>query len=362
MTSVVGTVEAVRALAPLIRAQADAIEAERCLSARVVSALTEAGVFQSFIPRALGGAEIDPVTFCRVVEELARADGSTGWCGLLCGSYGIFGGLLPEAAAGEIYAEPGAIVAGALAPNGIARVVDGGYQLKGRWSFGSGISHSTWVLGGCRVFDGEAPRLTPRGRPELRLLFFPRSEVEIIDTWRVGGLRGTGSHDYQVRDLFVPSERSCWFSEQPVQPGPLYRLPYITLSTSLMAGVALGIARHALDALAELAAAKTPARSQSTLREHPLAQAQIGEAEGLLRAGRAFVYETLEAAWESVRCGDRYGWEQHGLLRLAGTRRPARRSRRSTWRSGRAGPARSTSRARSSAACATSARPPSTTC
>jgi indole-3-acetate monooxygenase len=319
MSATAAPVEAVRALAPLIGEHAEVIERERCLAEPVVKALTEAGVFRLFIPRALGGAEADPVTFCRVVEELATADGSTGWCTMLCGSYGHFSGLLPEAAAREIYGDPDAIMAGALAPKGIARVVAGGYRVSGRWSFGSGITHSTWVLGSCRVFDGDAPRLTPRGTPDMPLLFFPRSDVEIVDTWQVGGLRGTGSHDYQVRDLFVPAHRACWFTGKPVQPGPLYALPYITLSTALMAGVALGIARHALDALEALAAVKTPARSQAVLRESPLAQAQIGEAEGLLRAGQAFVYRTLEAAWDAVQRAGRLGREQHGLLRLAGT-------------------------------------------
>jgi alkylation response protein AidB-like acyl-CoA dehydrogenase len=282
MTATAASVEAVRALAPLISEHADSIESERCLPESVVGAMRDAGVFRSFIPRALGGTEADPVTFCRVVEELARADGSTGWCAMLCGSYGLFGGLLPAAAAREIFADPDAIVAGSLAPTGTARAVAGGYQLSGRWSFGSGIAHSTWVLGGSRVLDGDAPRQTPRGTPEVRLLFFARSDVEIIDTWHVGGLRGTGSHDYRVQDLFVPDHRTCWFTEEPVELGPLYALPLIALSTALMAGVVLGIARHALDALEELAAVKTPARAQIVLREDPVARAKIGEAEGLL--------------------------------------------------------------------------------
>jgi alkylation response protein AidB-like acyl-CoA dehydrogenase len=313
------TVESVRLLAPLIGGQADAIESTRCLPGSVVAALRDAGVFRAFIPRVLGGAESDPVTFCRVVEELARIDGSTGWCSMLCGSYGLFGGLLPTTAAREIFADQDVIMAGSLAPSGTACAVDDGYKLTGRWSFGSGITHSTWVLGGCRVLDGDVARLTPRGTPELRLLFFPRSDVEIIDTWHVGGLRGTGSHDYQVQDLFVPAHRSCWFTEQPVEPGPLYTLPLITMSTALMAGVVLGIARHALDTLEGLAAVKTPARAQTVLREDPVARVRIGEAEGLLRAGQAFVYRTLDEVWDVVRREGHLGQEQHGLLRLAGT-------------------------------------------
>jgi alkylation response protein AidB-like acyl-CoA dehydrogenase len=153
----------------------------------------------------------------------------------------------------------------------------------------------------------------------VRLLFFPRSDVEIIDTWHVGGLRGTGSHDYRVQDLFVPAHRTCWFTEEPVEPGPLYTLPLITMSTALMAGVVLGIARHALDALEELAAVKTP-RAQTVVREDPVARVRIGEAEGLLRAGQAFLYRTLEETWDIVRREGHLGQEQHG--RVIRTLRP----------------------------------------
>jgi len=311
--------EAVRAIVPTISERATSIESERRLPDAVVRALIQAGVFKLFVPRALGGGETDPVITCRVVEELSSVDGSTGWVSMLCGSYGLLSGLLPDEAAREIYADPGAIVAGSLPPNGLARTVPGGYSVSGRWPMASGINHSTWVLGNCRVFEGDTPRMTPSGTPALRVLFFPRSEVDIIDTWDVAGLRGTGSHDYQVQDLFVPAHRACGLVDEPVNPIPLYGLPYVTIATVLMASVAMGIARHALDVLEHLASTKVPSRLQTPLREHAYAQSKIGEAEGLLRAGRAFVYQTLEEAWDTVREGRRLTWAQHGLLRLAGT-------------------------------------------
>jgi alkylation response protein AidB-like acyl-CoA dehydrogenase len=319
MTATATSLEAVRALFPLIGKHAHVIEQERCLPEPVVRALTEAGVFRLLVPQALGGAEADPVTVCQIVEELSKADGSTGWCAMIGASYGLFGGLLPEEAAREIYTDPGSIVAGALRPNGIAHAVAGGYHVSGCWPFGSGITHSTWGLGACRVFDGETLRLTPSGAPELRLLFFPAAELEIIDTWHVVGLRGTGSHDYEVKALFVPAHRACWFSQPPVQPGPLYTLPVIALFAPLIACVSLGIARHALDELQALASVKKPVRAETVLRDTPQIQAQIGEAEGLLRAGRAFLYEAVAAAWDTARRGQRLSWEQRGLLWLAAT-------------------------------------------
>lgn len=318
MTAVAPGAEAARALAPLIQERAEQIETGRRLPEPVVRALIEAGFFKLLVPRAFGGADADPLTFCRVVEELAHADGSAGWVTMLCGSYGMLGGLLPEEAGREIYSAPDAVVAGALAPNGVARVVTGGYRVTGRWSYGSGIHHSTWILGGCQLFDGDTPRLLPSGKPDMQLLFFPRSDVEIVDTWHTTGLRGTGSNDYQVQDVFVPARRACRLADEPIQPGPLHRLPYVPTTVNLMAGVALGIARRALDELEELAAVKTHARSETLLREHASAQIQIGEAEGLLRAGQAFVYQTLADAWETAKRGERIDWKQHGLLRLAG--------------------------------------------
>src|SRR5215213_9832300 len=155
MTSTVVSLDEARALAPLIDAHADAIESERQLPEAVVRALVGAGVFRLLVPRCFGGAEVDPVTACRVVEALGAADGSTGWCAMVGSTFGLFGGLLPEQAAREIYAAPHAFVAGAFRPSGIERAVPGGYRLSSRWSFWSGIGHCTWGFGSCRVFEGD---------------------------------------------------------------------------------------------------------------------------------------------------------------------------------------------------------------
>jgi indole-3-acetate monooxygenase len=318
MTITTTVVDTVRALAPLIRDHVASIDADRRLPEPIVRALIDAGVFKLWVPRAFGGADADPLTLFQVVEELARADGSTGWVTTLIGSYGMLGGLLPEEAGQEIYAAPDAAVAGTLALLGDARVVDGGYRVSGRWPYASGIWHSTWVLGGCRLLDGETPRLRPDGQPDGVILFFPRAKVEIVDTWHTTGLRGTGSNDYEVHDVFVPARRACSRTDEPAQPGPLHTLPYVPVTICIMAGVALGIARRALDELEDLAAVKPFARSETTLGQNAPSQVQIGEAEGLLHAGRAFVCQALSDAWETVQRGERISWKQHGLLRLAG--------------------------------------------
>jgi alkylation response protein AidB-like acyl-CoA dehydrogenase len=319
MTIAACTVEAVRSLASTIREHADSIDRERCLSKPVVRGLVEAGVFRMLVPRSLGGDEIEPMTACRVVEEVASHDGAVGWCAMIGASTGHFAGLLPAAGAREIYADRDVVLAGTFRPTGVAVAVDGGYRVTGRWPFASGIMHSSWLMGGCRIQDGDRARLTASGAPVTKLMFLPRADANVLDTWHTGGLRGTGSHDFEVHDVFVPARRSMWFTDLPVERGSLYSLPAISFFATLIASVSLGIARHALEAFKALAGMKTPTGSGDLLRASPVAQSQLGQAEGLLRAGRAFLFESLADAWEVARRGEPLSWEQRGLLWLSAT-------------------------------------------
>jgi indole-3-acetate monooxygenase len=313
------TLAAVSDLAPLIAQHADAAERERQLVRPVVDALVNAGVFRLLLPPALGGAGVSPLEFWEVVEAVSTVDGSTGWCVMISGCYGHFAGLLPPPAATEIFGEPGAVVAGTFRPNGVARAVAGGYQVSGQWPLASGCSHATWLVGGCRLLDGDQPRLTPVGRPELRLVFLPVGDATILDTWHTAGLRGTASHDFVVHDRVIPAHRTCWFTHAPTRSEPLYRLPALAFFVACIAAVPLGIARHALALFTALAGAKTPTYGQTLLREKAAGQLAVGQAEGLVRAGRAFLRETLRDAWATVTGGTAVSWEQRGLLWLAST-------------------------------------------
>jgi alkylation response protein AidB-like acyl-CoA dehydrogenase len=319
MTVAASTLDSVRALAPTIREHADRMEQERRLPDAVVRGLIDAGVFRMLMPCSLGGDEIDPMSACRVVEEVATQDGAAGWCAMIGACNSHFGGLLPAEGAREVFADRNVVLAGTFRPTGVAEAVDGGYRVMGRWPFASGIMHSNWLMGGCRIMDGDSPRLTATGAPVLKLMFLPRAEGQVLDTWHTGGLRGTGSHDFEVKDVFVPATRALWFADPPVERGPLYRFPAIALFSPLIAAVSLGIARHALEAFKELAGVKKPIWSQDLLRARPVAQSQLGEAEGLLRAGRAFLFESLGDAWEVTRRREPLSWEQRGLLRLSAT-------------------------------------------
>ena len=153
----------------------------------------------------------------------------------------------------------------------------------------------------------------------MRLMFFPACSCEILDTWHSIGLRGTGSHDYTVTDLFVPAARSLSFREPPSAPGPLYALPTIALFGAVLAAVPLGIARHAIDILTELAGTKIATRSQQALREDATMRGDLGRAEALLRSGRAFLYEALDQAWQVVTAGETLSVTQRATMWLAST-------------------------------------------
>jgi alkylation response protein AidB-like acyl-CoA dehydrogenase len=307
---------AARALAPEIRAAADQIERDRRLPLPIVDALAEAGIFRMQVPRALGGGEVDPITQMDVLEELSCADGSVGWVASIGSGTAYCTGFLSPEAGQVIYGrDPNAIMGGIFAiPAGRALAVGGGYRVTGRWPFASGCQHCTWLVGTSVVYDGETPRLDENGEPITRVMIFPAAEATILDTWYTAGLRGTGSHDIAVTDLFVPQAFSFWWTDGPSYPGPLYTGRYFLLAH---AAHALGLARRAIDTLVELAQRKTPNRTKSLLRDRPLAQMQVAQAEALVQSARLFAWETTARIWEHVSAGGGLTDRQRALARLA---------------------------------------------
>jgi len=308
------------ALAPRIAAAADTIERERRLPPDLVQALVATRVFRMCIPAALGGAEVPPATMVRVLETIARADGSAGWSAMIGATSGVAGAYLAPEVAREIYAPPAAITGGAFAPQGRAKVVDGGYRVGGRWPFASGCEHCTWLMGGCVIFDGDGIRRLPSGAPDARLMLFPPGEARILDTWTVAGLRGTGSHDIVVEDRFVPAARSfSLVTDRPHHRGPLYAFPVFGLLALGIVSVALGIARAAIDALVALAGAKTPTHSRRVLAERATVQVHVAEAEALFAAARAFVFDAIDEAWTRAQAEGDIELRHRVRLRLAAT-------------------------------------------
>jgi indole-3-acetate monooxygenase len=309
--------EAAQALTPRVRAARGDIERQRTLPADLVEAMTEAGCFRLWLCRALGGPELSFAEFLPVIEELARADGSVGWCAMIAAVWSRLSGNVAEDVGREIFA-PGNRLAGSVNPTGKAVAAPGGYRVSGRWSFGSFIQHSHWTVGNSIVYDGDSPRRDAQGAPEIRFMIFPTAAVNIIDNWHVSGLRGTGSSDFQVSDLFVPEAHAPpAFTAAPLQPGTLFRTPLITTFAATLPCVSLGVARAAIEAFTELAEGKTPMGSATRLREKPMAQADLGRAEAHVRAGRAFLLAAMEEIWAVAAAGQAPTMRQRAIARLA---------------------------------------------
>jgi indole-3-acetate monooxygenase len=309
---------AARDLTPAIRAVRTDIDRDRTLPAPLVKQMAEAGFFSIWLAQSLGGPELTTLDFLRIIEELSRADGAVGWCAMVSAGYSRLSGYLSDAVAQEIFGDGSTIVAGTINPTGKAVAVPGGFRVSGRWNFGSFIRASTWTVGSSVIYENDSPRRGPDGAPDMRLMLFPTSDIEILDTWHVGGLRGTGSHDFRVNDLFVPEERAiAAFTAKPVRSGTLFAAPFITVFAMALASVPLGIARAAIDAFVDLAEGKTPIGSALRLREKASAQADVGKAEALLRSARAFLVESLHSVWDTVASGHMPSVPQRATARLA---------------------------------------------
>jgi indole-3-acetate monooxygenase len=314
--------EIARALAPRIRERAAEIEAARQLPADLVAELANARLFKVAIPEAEGGLGADILTALRVIEEVARADGSTGWCvAMAVNTFRASAQLAPDVRRELFFSDPVGLSAGSARERGRAVAVPGGYRVTGHWFFASGCMHSHLLHGACRVFDGDTPRLRPNGDQEIRIAFFhPKSLVRIIDTWNVSGLRGTGSHDIAVDDLFVPDERTFSALDRRARvTGAMNRIHGFDLAGCGFCCVGLGVARAAIDAFVDLATVKIPRSSSDLLRERVMVQAQVGEAEALLRSGRAFLFDAVGEMWETAVAGEPVTERQRSDLRLAMT-------------------------------------------
>jgi len=297
-------------------AERDHIEASRRLPADLTQELARAGFFRIFLPEAYGGLDLTPMAAMEVFEELARADASVAWCVWNGNTHWTTAQLAPEAAR-TIHADPAVVTANSTRASGQAQVVPGGYRVNGRWSLVSGCELGTWMVLLCVVHEGGKPRLTPAGAPETRFMILPSTECEIIDTWTVGGLRGTGSHDVVVRDCFVPSSYGSAFTDPHFLPEPRYRIPPFSRVIPGLGAMALGIARTAIETLTEIAVEKTPQRTTQTLRENYGAQVRVSQAESLVRSARLFLLDSLEELWSGLIAEGEATMEARAHVRLA---------------------------------------------
>jgi alkylation response protein AidB-like acyl-CoA dehydrogenase len=319
-------VQAAAAMRPVLRDYREEIDREQRIPKPLVEQLAAAGFYRMVIPRALGGLQVDPLTYLRVVELLAEGVGSVGW-NLANNSIGQLVTLgLPDEGVREIY-PPGhdTIIAGtAVQGGGQAVPVEGGYRISGRWTFGSGCQESSWMLGSFQILDDGQPRRRPDGGSLYWRGVFPRAEATIVEgSWDVAGLRGTGSFDWTVENVFLPERRTMVHAGAPLDnqwsrwPGVTYALPSQAWVGPHHSAVITGIARAGIDALIALAVEKTPRGRTGMLCENPQVQDAVGRADAVLNAGRIYRGAMIAALWNTIAAGEETTLQQRARCRLA---------------------------------------------
>lgn len=306
---------AARSIGPVIREHNAEAERERRLSRPVLDALKAAGFLRMFVPRSLGGLEADPITRALVVEEISGHDTAAGWTLENPLDWAHLCARLPDRGAEEIYSRGADILIAAQygCPLNTAST-EGGYRVSGRAPFVSNCLDADWIASTAFV-DGN--------RESQVMVYFPREGCEILDTWDAMGMRGTGSHDISVTDLFVPERRTFTmvpeFEAGSHYQGPLYRFPLAGIAAAGIPPVMLGAARKALDDVTELALTKKPVAAGGLLRERSSAQANLAKAEAVLRSGRSLLHDTLREAWQRSLDGRPHSMKQRADLLLAMT-------------------------------------------
>ena len=309
-----GAIEAQR---DTLAAQNESDEQSGTLSPASVEALVACGALRMKLPRVLGGFEADLVTQMEVLERLAIINPAVGWCAMVgATSLAMPGAFLSDAGVAMMFAD-GRIPRGAIVvmPTGVATPVAGGYRVNGRWAFASGVRHAEWLVAVVRLEPA------PQAAPNLHVVVVPVRDCEILDNWQVVGLKGTGSCDVVVKDLFVPQALSFGVADAPRRGGALYRIGLPAFVAYEHAGFALGVARRVQDGLVTLMLNKRRgyAPGGTSMVERGSVQRLLGHSEMRLRAARALAVEVNEQAWETVCAGQTLSAEQQCECRSAAT-------------------------------------------
>jgi len=321
-------VQAAAAMRPVLRRYQEELEREQRLPRALVEQLHDAGFYRMTIPRSLGGLQVDPLTYTRVVELLAEGCGSVGWnvCNNSIGQLVTLG--LPDDGVQEVHGQqgPSRMAGTAVQGGGEAVAVPGGYRVTGHWTFGSGCNEARWMLGSFQIIENGEPRRGPDGKSLYWRAVFPREEATVLPgSWDVAGLRGTGSFDWTVTDVFLPERRTMVHAGIPLDnqwsrwPGVTYALPTQCWIGPHHSSVITGIARAGIDALIELAGAKTPRGRTFRLCDNPQVQEAVGRADAVLNAGRGYRSAAIAEIWNTIAAGGDSTLEQRARCRLAST-------------------------------------------
>ena len=300
-------IDAAKKFAPQIAANRDSIEAECQLPHELATDMADHGLFGLYVPKELGGPEADPITAFHVVEEIAQADGSAGWCVFNGAAVSSAVARLSPKAAREVFGDPPVVLgSGSARAGGTARVVDGGYIVSGRWNFLSGIDHSIGLFLACRVVDDNGPAVNDDGTPRMQTVVLPVAKGEVLHTWTTMGMRGTASHDAEFSEVFVPIDHTYTRGAEAHYDGPLYTPPQssIVFGWTLSAANTLGMARGAMNTFVELAGDSGSTDSPTLLRDRQHIKIVVGECEAMIDSARRYVLDTASRMWEAQVNGD----------------------------------------------------------
>ena len=292
--------EAAKNLAPMIRANLGRIESECQLPPELAAAMAEKGLLGLYVPKCLGGPQLDPITAFHVVEEISKVDGSAGWCSFNGTALTSAVSRITVAAAKELFGDPPEVSgSGSARSGGTAKLTAGGYVVSGRWNYLSGLDHARCLFLNCDVVDDDGPVMSEDGIPVTRVAIVPVESGTVHINWTTMGMRGTASNDAEFCDLFVPSSHTYSRSGPAVHDNPLYNpQTSILISWTLAAANALGMARGAMDAFMRLATAGST-NSKTLLRDRSTVQTTVGECEAMIGGGRSYVLDAVGSMWES---------------------------------------------------------------
>src|SRR5262245_606220 len=315
-------IEAAQRIAPVIRKHADEAERERRLSPAVLAALHDAGLLRMCTPRSLGGLEADPLTRALVIEEISGHDTAAGWTLANPLDWAYLCARLPDAGAEEIYSGGADVVIAAQFGRPMqAAPAQGGYRITGRAPFVSNSHDAHWIATTATVTAGDPAQAA--GEPEVVMAYLSRESCQVIDTWHVMGMRGTGSHDVAATDVFMPAARTFplvpEFTPGSHYRGPLYRFPLVGTVASNLPPLLLAVARCAIAEVSALAREKVPVAASAALRHRASAQAKLAHAEAIWRAGRVLLYDTLSETWEAILAGETLSLRRKADVLLAMT-------------------------------------------
>ncbi len=308
-----------------IAAGGDEAQQLRYVPQWAIDKLHEQGLFNFTLPENCGGEDASVRETIEVLEKISAIDGSVGW-NVMIGSEinAMVAGGIPDELIQEVFLDnPKVVCCGGGGPGtqpSRAVKVDGGWKVWAQSSFMSGCHNSAWAIQTAPIFDGDKPMLNDQGQPTIRSFFIPRDQWEIVDTWDVASLRGSGSHDVKSEGAFISDRYADVQLMLPAKHSmnPVFRMPVNVRLSFNKAGVAIGVARGAIDAVSDLAQNKTPWLSGSLLKDRPMAQYRMGEAEATLRAAKAFLLEAMDGVADSLKDGQAEpSWESLKIARLA---------------------------------------------